>query len=286
MIPDVLAEVCRSADVEVADPVLLHQGENEIWRVNPGTVARMSRHGTMDVRRGEIAAARWFEKLGFPAARLIPGLDQPIRAGDRVVSFWRWIGEHTHGTPESMGTTLRRLHALPQPENLDVIPFSPFIRLRERLEAADVLTERTRVWLLRHYEDLESAWSGLPSGLPDRLIHGDANPANLVVAGGEPVILDFERVCVGPPEWDLSFTAFRHGTFGSLSDAEYETFCEAYGHDVTEWEGYDLMRDLRELRMVGVMSQMAEYRPAMADRARYLAECLQGAHGERPWKRD
>ncbi len=115
-------------------------------------------------------------------------------------------------------------------------------------------------------------------------MHGDAWSGNIVVtATGQVVFLDLERTAIGPPEWDLVHTAIKHHSFGLVSRPDYTAFCNAYGADVTDWVGYPLFRDIRELRMTTMAAQLAAEDPRLAHQAAHRIECLRGLHGPRPW---
>ena len=98
-----------------------------------------------------------------------------------------------------------------------------------------------------------------------------------------PVLLDLERFAYGPPEWDLASVAVNHTTFGNISTEEWANFTAHYGQDVTMWAGFEVLRDVRELRKVTFAVQMAGQRADIAEQARYRLACLRGEHGPRPW---
>jgi aminoglycoside phosphotransferase (APT) family kinase protein len=98
------------------------------------------------------------------------------------------------------------------------------------------------------------------------------------------MLLDFERASFGPPEWDLVSTAVKLTTTGAVSAEEYAAFCETYGADVTEWEGYELLAGARELRMTTYAAQHAATRPEWRREAQYRIDCLRGRAGAPPWR--
>lgn len=69
-----------------------------------------------------------------------------------------------------------------------------------------------------------------------------------------------------------------------MSAEEYAAFCETYGVDVTEWEGYELLANARELRMVTYAAQHAASRPEWRREAQYRIDCLRGRAGAPPWR--
>ncbi len=116
-------------------------------------------------------------------------------------------------------------------------------------------------------------------------VHGDAGGGNIVLPCDQstPVVLDLERFAYGPPEWDLTSIAVSCFTFGTVTTDEWKSFSSSYGRDVTEWEGYPLLRDTRELRKVTFAAQIASQRQDLVSEAHYRLACIQGEVGPRPW---
>jgi thiamine kinase-like enzyme len=72
----------------------------------------------------------------------------------------------------------------------------------------------------------------------------------------QSVLIDFERFAWGHPEWDISMTATEYQTAGWWTDAEYQSFVEAYGYDVTSWtEGFPVLRAVHEIKMTTWLMQ-------------------------------
>jgi hypothetical protein len=98
------------------------------------------------------------------------------------------------------------------------------------------------------------------------------------------VLFDLERCSLGPPEWDLVSTAVVYVTTAGIGTNEWANYCEVYGHDVTTWEGFDTLRDIRELRQTTMAVQVAATNPERySDQAAHRLACLRGQHGPRPW---
>lgn len=64
---------------------------------------------------------------------------------------------------------------------------------------------------------------------------------------------------LGRPEWDLVHTAIKWTSFGMISEQQYAEFCAVYGHDVMAWEGFELLRDIREFRMTTMAVQVGAW---------------------------
>ncbi|MFJ6836842.1 phosphotransferase family protein [Streptomyces sp. NPDC091209] len=121
----------------------------------------------------------------------------------------------------------------------------PFVRVSERITAATSLTQDDRDWLRGRLKELTEQWEQRPDGRPDYVVHGDAWVGNVARTANGPVLMDFERVTIGPPEWDLVSTALKTTTTGAVTEEEYAEFCAEYGMDVTQWEGYELLAGAR-----------------------------------------
>ncbi|MET9812320.1 aminoglycoside phosphotransferase family protein [Streptomyces sp. NPDC006355] len=277
----VLEEACALAafDPTGAEPVRI--AENEIWRLPDGVIVRIARAGQWKAAVREVLVARWLADNGVSAVRALPH-EQPIAAAGRPVTFWVELPPHEIGTVMDVVTLLKQLHPLPVPD-LPLDRLDPFVRVAERIEAAMSLSEGDRAWLRDRYEELRERWERRPAGLPECVVHGDAWVGNVARTPEGPVLLDFERASVGPPEWDLVSTAVKMTTTGAVTKAEYAEFCEAYGTDVTKWEGYGLLAAARELRMTTYAAQHAAARPEWQAEAQYRVDCLRGRAEPRPW---
>ncbi|GAA5071863.1 aminoglycoside phosphotransferase (APT) family kinase protein [Thermocatellispora tengchongensis] len=280
----VLDEAGRRAGLDVAGAELVRLGENALYRLPGGIIARITRAGQAAAAAREVAVARWLEASQVPAVRVWSGVEQPVAVDGRAVTWWRELPPHRPGTAYQVATALRRLHDLPPPAGIDIGRLDPFVRLTERIDRAVTLDEADRRWMRRHLEELEARYLELPPGLPECVVHGDAWIGNVVsTADGEVVLLDLERCSIGPPEWDLVSTAVKALTIAGITREDYEVFVQAYGHDVTAWAGFTTMRDIREFRMTCMAAQVAAENPARQDEVVLRLACLRGERGPRPW---
>ncbi|MEU2177572.1 aminoglycoside phosphotransferase family protein [Nocardia sp. NPDC019219] len=280
----VLRVACRTAGIDPADAELLRLGENAIYRLPIGIVVRISRPGQRAAASREVMVARWLEASGVDAVQVVPDVEQPVDAEGHSVTFWRELPSHHHGTPAQVAGALKKLHALTPPASFDLGKIAPFVRLDERIAGADFLPDDDVRWMRRHLADLRQRWEKLPRGLPWCVIHGDAWVGNVVAADdGRVILLDLERTSVGPPEWDLVHTAIKGTSFGWISVKQYDEFCDGYGYDVTAWEGFELLRDIREFRMTTMAVQMAATDLKWRKQANHRLRCVRGNSGGRPW---
>lgn len=279
-----LADACARAGLDLGPAELLRLSENAVYRLADEVVARVSRSGRIDVAANEVRVARWLEKIGFTAVRVLPDVEQPINVDGVAVTFWRELPAHREGGDAQLAAALRALHRLPPPTEFTLPPFAPLGQVRERISEAVTISPADRDWLSSFSDELETRLGELPSGLPSGVVHGDAWFGNLAVDDDDNAwLLDFERFSAGPPEWDLVSTAVRMTTFGTLDAAGHDDFCAIYGHDVTQWAGFETLRDIREMRTCSYMLKLAETNSeARAEAARRVA-CLRGRAGSRPW---
>ncbi|WP_280475915.1 phosphotransferase family protein [Nocardia asiatica] len=279
----VLRSACLAVGFDPADAELLRLSENAIYRLPGGIVVRISRPGQQAAARREVMIARWLEAVGVDAVQVAPGTD-PVEAGERVVTFWRELPPHHHGSPAQVAGALKHLHSLTPPTTFDLGEVAPFVRLEERIEGAKYLPDVDRRWMREHLAALRQRWAELPAGLPWCVIHGDAWVGNVVrTDDGRVLLLDLERTSIGPPEWDLVHTAIKWTSFAWISAKQYGEFCDVYGYDVTEWEGFELLRDIREFRMTTMAVQKAAVAPEWQGQAAHRLACIRKQLGARPW---
>ena len=264
-----------------AEPIRL--GENAIFRLPDRVVVRIARPGQLAAATKEVRVACWFAEHSVAAVRALDGVEQPVEVDGRAVTFWEELPPHRHGTVAEIADVLRRLHDLPVPTGL-LGPLDPSVRLAERIDAGTTLADDDRAWLHERLAALREQYRALPAGMPPTVVHGDAWSGNIVATDdGRTVLLDLERCSIGPPEWDLVSIALRRTSFAWLSELDYDAFCRRYGHDVTTWPGYGLLRDIRELRMALYRVQRAAEQPEDQAEAELRVSCLRGRRGTRPW---
>ncbi|MGH4026168.1 MAG: phosphotransferase enzyme family protein [Pseudonocardiaceae bacterium] len=280
----VLGNACTRVGLDPGPALPVRLGENAIFRLPGGIVIRIARPGQFDAAAREVKIARWLAYHGVSAVRALPGIAEPVVSKGRAVTFWEELPPHQHGTPIQIGDMLRRLHTLPLPTSFTLAPLAPFVRVADRIDTATILSDADRAWLHGRLDELQDRYAALPSGLPHCVIHGDIWAGNVVsTLDGHAVLLDLERCSIGPPEWDLVSIAIKHTSFAWLTKDDYQQFCDRAGYDVMTWDGFALLRDIRELRMACYLAQHATEHPAAHNEAQHRIACLRGTHGPRPW---
>ncbi|WP_432942825.1 phosphotransferase family protein [Kribbella sp. CA-253562] len=269
-----------SSAAELMGPV----ADNAVFRLPGQIVARVTASADADRARREVAAGRWLAAQGLPAVRPVESIEQPVIAAAYVVTFWHEVPEAVMASTAELGALLRQLHDLPLPNDFEIPPLDPFVRLDEHLTAAGTeLTQEDRTFLAHRLLRLRDDYTKVTIDSVSRVIHGDANRKNAIRgADGVAVLLDLERFSVGPPEWDLVVPAV-YQRLGWYSDAEYDAFVEAYGRDVRHWTGFGVFAALREFRMtVWLLSRLAR-EPRLRAEAERRIHSLRHPATSRSW---
>jgi hypothetical protein len=212
---------------------------------SPDTVARLA---------PSIQVTRWLAGIGFPTVEPLP-LDQPVVGGGCAVTFWRYLPqEGPPPVPADLGRLLRRLHRLEAPP-VPLPAYQPLVAVRQAIESSHAINEGERAWLRNRCTQLLSAYGQLRSQLPPGMIHGDAYRGNLLCDGRRVVLADWDEVSTGPREIDLvpSLQGIRFG----LSEHERDAFITAYGNDIRTWDGYPVLREIRELSTMSALLREA-----------------------------
>lgn len=246
-----LGAVCAAAGLDPTGAQLLRLTNNAVFRLarHPVVVrivaSRALRHRVEKVVR----VATWFAEHDVPAVRLFSGVEQPVRVAGHVATLWDTVpigGAQPGG--RDLARLLRRIHELPVP-TFPLPAWHPLDDVRRRVDEAEGLADADRTFLLRRCDEVERRISGLEFVLPSSLIHGDAHLGNLIPSPAGPVLCDFDSSCVGPPEWDLTPLAVGVVRFGEPAD-RYRELVGTYGLDVTKWDGFPVLREVRELKLI------------------------------------
>lgn len=248
---DVLAAIQAQLGIDVSDPHLIKFTNNAVFRLTRAPiVVRVAGSGTASARIHKVVkVARWLEEHDVPAVRLLPGVPQPVTAAGHLLTLWRAV-PHT-GPPPTGGDlagVLRHIHRLPPP-TFELPPWRPLDEIRQRLAEPEGIEAADLAFLRDCTDALEDDLRQLAYQLPPGPIHGDAFLGNLISGPQGTVICDFDSTSTGPREWDLTPVAVGRLRFDYPGDAHRE-LADRYGFDVTRWEGFAVLRRLRELKLV------------------------------------
>ncbi|MDR7301942.1 phosphotransferase family protein [Haloactinomyces albus] len=246
---EALAEVCASVGLDHRGARLLRFVNNGVFllREHPVVVRIVLAPSFAYRAENVVEAARWLADQGVPAVRLLPDVEQPVRTGDHLATLWEAVDDSGR-TPSGreLGMLLRQVHRLPLPPALP--EWQPMSDVRRRLRDAEELDPQDRDFLEQRCDDVERRLSDLTFPMPRSAVHGDAHLGNLIAGPDGPVLCDLDSLSAGPPEWDLTPMAVGYLRLGHSSEA-YRQLTEAYGFDITNWPGFAVLRDLRELKI-------------------------------------
>jgi hypothetical protein len=102
------------------------------------------------------------------------------------------------------------------------------------------------------------------------------------MSDGEVVIIDWDTVCIGPPEWDhvaLMTWASRWGG----EPKTYDEFAQGYGADLRLSDGAQLLMQLRLLAPTINLAGRAAREPRFADEPKRRLEYRHGNTNPATW---
>lgn len=210
-----------------------------------------------------VDAARWLADNDVPAVRLLPGVEQPVRVGEHLATLWEAVPEV--GPPPNggdLGKLLRQIHALPVPPWFP--SWNPMGDLHSRLCDAEELDADDRCFLVERCADIARRLAGLRFPLRTSVVHGDAHLGNLIAGPDGPVLCDLDSLCAGPPEWDLTPLAVGWMRMGFPAQ-RHQQLVESYGFDITQWPGFEVLRELRELKITAGVLPILRSNPRIWD---------------------
>ncbi|GAA1253400.1 aminoglycoside phosphotransferase family protein [Prauserella halophila] len=233
-----------------------------------------------------VRLARHLQRHGVPAVRLADEIDQPVRVGEQLATVWERIPDTgRRATPAELAELLRTLHSAGVPDVDGAGEWAPLDDVRARVAAgAEELADTDRAFLLDRCDELETKAAELEFPLARTLIHGDAHVGNVIVGSGGPVLCDFDSACAGPPEWDLVPVAVGRERFGD-SPSRQAAVARRYGFDVTAWEGFDVLRGMRELKLATSVLPTAERSPGVRREAHRRIADLRAGNLNHRWMR-
>ncbi|GII77310.1 aminoglycoside phosphotransferase [Sphaerisporangium rufum] len=259
-----LAALCAETGLDPEGAELIKFTNNAVFRLRAdpvvvriaGSTAARERAGTV------VRVARWLAGYGFPAVRLLPGWERPIRLRGQVITLWERVPE---GGPRPDGAglaeLLKSLHHLPDPPG-DLPRWRPMDEVRQRLAEPEDLSPADQAFLRRECDEVEEQLARVRFELPAGVIHGDAFLGNLIPGPGGPVLCDFDSTSIGPREWDLVPVAVGRLRLDYPTD-DQAMLAEHYGHDITAWDGFPVLRRLRELKLVTSVLPILRSQPAI-----------------------
>ncbi|MER6328797.1 aminoglycoside phosphotransferase family protein [Streptomyces sp. NPDC001034] len=271
---DVLAAAGVPA-VAAGDASLLALGENAVFAAGD-LVVKVGRDAELLERaRREVRIAGWLAEAGVPAVRAAE--PEPRLVGGHPVTVWHRLPDAVRpAEPRDLAELLRLVHALPD------APFAlPPRELLGGVErwlrlAGEAIDPGDAAYLRERRDGFAAAAAALTPRLSPGPIHGDALPRNVHIGPEGPVLVDLETFSADLREHDLVVMALSRDRYG-LPAESYDSFTDAYGWDVREWEGCSVLRGARETASCAWVAQHAPSNPkALAEFRRRVASLRDG----------
>ncbi|WP_188986997.1 phosphotransferase enzyme family protein [Saccharopolyspora thermophila] len=260
-----LTEVCASVGLDPRGARLIRFVNNGVFllREQP-VIVRVVLSPSFTYRAfNAVEAARWLAVHDVPAVRLLPGLDQPVQVGEHLATLWQHVPEiGPMPSGADLGELLRRMHSKPASPNF--LDWQPMADIRRRLADAVEIDPADRAFLEQRCDHLEERLAELSFPLPRSVIHADAHLGNVIGGPDGPVLCDLDSVCIGPPEWDLTPIAVGRLRMGHPPSWQDE-LARAYGFDITAWEGFPVLRELRELKITTGVLPILRSKPGVRE---------------------
>lgn len=270
--------VARDHGVDAREPTVLADYFSVMVHLRPAPVVARVSTWTSQVRtpiadwlRREIDMTAHLSTQGAPvvapSGELPPG---PHERDGLAISFWNYVepDPEREVTFADCASMLVDLHAAMRtfPGDLPVLApaANDIARGLDALDGAGDLIDADEAASLRGAVDEMRPLFERPPGYLQPL-HGDVHPGNMIGTRDGPVWIDFEDVCLGPAEWDLSLlrwfdadtTAAHHAPdpeqvsrFSRLRALHLAMCLVAFRESFGDIEGYDA--DLR--RMVDMVT--------------------------------
>jgi phosphotransferase family enzyme len=269
---EALREVCAVIGADHRDARLLRLTNNAVYRLaHVPVVVRIVASRALEHRVGKVVRiACWLQDNDVPAVRLLAGFEQPIRVDGYLATAWDFVpSADCRPTGRDLAELLVKMHSLAIPAELDLPSWAPLDAVRNRVGEAEALDPGDREFLLERCEQVERRLAELEFPRPWRVVHGDAHLGNVIPSADGPVLCDFDSSGVGPAEWDMVPVAVGVLRFGEPVDT-YRQMVDTYGLDVTTWSGFQVLREVRELKLttsvLPIMTSHPEVRPQLLRR--------------------
>ena len=280
-----LRAVCAELNLDPAGARLLRNVNNAVFQLSPHPVVVRLVTLPSYVPRATltVAAATVFAEHDVPAIRLLPGVPQPVCAGEHIATVWQAVpptGPLPGGA--DLAGLLRAVHAVPLP--CRALPdWDPLTDFDNRVRHTTAMAAADRDFLLCRSAELAAAVAELRFMLPKAVLHGDAHLGNIIPGPDRPVLCDFDSCAVGPPEWDLTPVAVGGVRFNRPA-AHQRDFVEAYGSDVRKWDGFEVLHGIRDLKLIaGVFPRVGASPAVQAEFDRRMASLRAGRRSDR-WR--
>jgi len=272
--------------------VLLRKGNNYIFHaVDEGIVIRLSKPGSdLDYISKEMDLARFLHNKGVPVVPPVQLPINPISSNAGVLSFWSFINSYENGQIDfgEFGNLLRKFHTVSNLSGISLPLWNGLGAIATRLSSftAENSSERSGLqFMVKKFTQIENIIADKLSHIYENrtIIHGDAWNRNTLRTQNGLVLLDFERVAVGPREWDLVPTMLSAKRFGLEKD-KLSLFLEAYGREDVDQLTLDILIQLPELWVITFLFQNCSNSPVHREELQKRLHSIQNPQDDTAWE--
>ncbi len=230
----------------------------------------------------QIALAENLADLGLSGPE--PARPEVVVDSGLTASAWRRVAHAGAVDWEAVGVGLRVLHSAtaesPVPSGYPVadprrLPWWSFDALLGELDG-DI--DGGALQGMRECLDRHAGWDDW-NGVELVLCHGDVHPGNVVAGSAAPVILDWDLMCLAPPEWDLAPMGVWSRNWGG-EQAWFQALQTGYG-DALDGGRLAAFGDLRDLAATLMAVRAGRRDPRRASEARRRLAFWRDGHGPR-----
>ncbi|GAA1095724.1 phosphotransferase enzyme family protein [Nocardiopsis metallicus] len=259
--PTLLTAVAEHLNTPAQPSTLVRHHGTQVWLLpHAQAIVRIMAPTHTDAAQRALALTRWLHDHGLPVTEPLVGT--LFTEQDQIATVWRYYPQpdERRPTPAELGHLLARLHQIGDPPpalSADLPLFTPLASLTATLERTRTLPPELTADLKARIKDLLGAYDTLTFPLGEGLIHGDAWLGNVLYNNeGTPILGDWDECARGPRELDLA-NLWQGRRFGR-TPAELEAFSQAYGYDLSSWEGMDVLTRIRDLHTLGSYVRAAD----------------------------
>lgn len=180
----------------------------------------------------------------FPTPRRL----SPVMEVDgHLVTCWQWVPAVAEPQDRDVGALLGRFHEVGADYPGRTPDWAPQVRAQARIDESLVDVDARDRSVLEEELGLLLEQVGDADLGPEGLIHGDVHAGNVIASGQGCQLIDFERFCRGPVEWDLTQPGAKRRFLGG-GEADWQAFLRGYGH-IELSTHFELLVELRAFIM-------------------------------------